>query len=283
MKRRLQCPPRPSPREPRPLHRQPHSPASPSQHRGAGCGCGSSCLAGSGSSGRTCSSAGATWETTGGIERRGRAERGGTDRLGLPTCCPRAALPGPAAPRSAATDCAGGSAARPSPPPPAAAAVLSAAPPPQPPWRPSRRKCRHFRPASTSARQRFRLGVAARRGRHGDRAAAAMAAPPESLLRYCPPVLVSRRADRSSAAVSAQGARRGAPCPTGAERAGGRACRGAPPAPTALSSGVPAGPAHPRRLLRHATAAGDPERHPAAAVSGAGPGPAVPGGPRCLR
>lgn len=75
-------------------------------------------------------------------------------------------------------------------------------------------KCRHFRPASTSARRRFRLGVVApargrarrrRRGRHGDGAAAAMAAPPESLLRYSQPVLVSRRGDRASAGVSGEG------------------------------------------------------------------------------
>ncbi|KAL2295981.1 hypothetical protein Nmel_017512, partial [Mimus melanotis] len=119
--------------------------------------------------------------------------------------------PGPAAPRLEATCCAGGFAARPSPPPPAAAAALSAAPLPPPPWRPSRQEvpplpaCEHFRP------QLFRPGVAApargsarrrRRDRHGDRgarAAAAMAAPPESLLRYCPPVLVSRRGDRAPA------------------------------------------------------------------------------------
>lgn len=135
-------------------------------------------------------------------------------------------------------------------------------------------------PPALPARQRFRPGVAARRGRHGDSAAAAMAAPPESLLRYCPPVLVSHRGDRPSAAVSAQGPRRGAPRSAGAERAGGRACRGALPAPTALCCRVPAGsgPAHPRRLLRHAAAARAPEPHPAAAVSGAGPGPAVSGG-----
>ncbi|NXY07759.1 IDLC protein, partial [Pteruthius melanotis] len=36
-------------------------------------------------------------------------------------------------------------------------------------------------------------------------AAAAMAAPPESLLRYCPPVLVSRRGERASAGVSGDG------------------------------------------------------------------------------
>ncbi|NXD29041.1 IDLC protein, partial [Spelaeornis formosus] len=36
-------------------------------------------------------------------------------------------------------------------------------------------------------------------------AAAAMAAPPESLLRYCPPVLVSRREDGASAGVSGDG------------------------------------------------------------------------------
>ncbi|NXL82296.1 IDLC protein, partial [Leptocoma aspasia] len=46
-------------------------------------------------------------------------------------------------------------------------------------------------------------------------AAAAMAAPPESLLRYCTPVLVSRRGDRASAAVSATGARRGYRAPPG--------------------------------------------------------------------
>ncbi|NXN80489.1 IDLC protein, partial [Bombycilla garrulus] len=39
--------------------------------------------------------------------------------------------------------------------------------------------------------------------------AAAMAAPPESLLRYSPPVLVSRRADRAPATVSGDGATRG--------------------------------------------------------------------------
>ncbi|RLV62673.1 hypothetical protein DV515_00019065, partial [Chloebia gouldiae] len=100
-----------------------------------------------------------------------------------------------------------------------------------------------------------------------------MAAPPESLLRYCPPVLVSRRGDRASAAVSGAGGLAGA-------AAGGRGCRGAPAALTALPSRVPAesGPAQPRRLLLHAAAAGAPERHPAAAVSGAGPGPAVPAG-----
>lgn len=32
-----------------------------------------------------------------------------------------------------------------------------------------------------------------------------MAAPPESLLRYCPPVLVSRRGDRASAGLSGRG------------------------------------------------------------------------------
>ncbi|NXE36166.1 IDLC protein, partial [Ptilorrhoa leucosticta] len=40
-------------------------------------------------------------------------------------------------------------------------------------------------------------------------AAAAMAAPPESLLRYCPPVLVSRRGERASAGVSGDGGHAG--------------------------------------------------------------------------
>ncbi|XP_062364955.1 LOW QUALITY PROTEIN: axonemal dynein light intermediate polypeptide 1 [Cinclus cinclus] len=44
-----------------------------------------------------------------------------------------------------------------------------------------------------------------------------MAAPPDSLLRYCPPVLVSRRGDRASAGVSRRGTRRGMPRSAGAE------------------------------------------------------------------
>ncbi|NXT68660.1 IDLC protein, partial [Chaetops frenatus] len=54
-------------------------------------------------------------------------------------------------------------------------------------------------------------------------AAAAMAAPPESLLRYCQPVLVSRRGDRASAGVSGERRAHRAPPPVSGPEAEGTA------------------------------------------------------------
>ncbi|NWZ71493.1 IDLC protein, partial [Acrocephalus arundinaceus] len=65
-------------------------------------------------------------------------------------------------------------------------------------------------------------------------AAAAMAAPPESLLRYSQPVLVSRRGDKASAGVSGDGGTRGDTAPRRGPRvprrgrAGAGSARGAP-------------------------------------------------------
>ncbi|XP_054079495.1 axonemal dynein light intermediate polypeptide 1 isoform X1 [Rissa tridactyla] len=105
-------------------------------------------------------------------------------------------------------------------------------------------------------------------------AAAAMIQPPDSLLRYNPPVLVSRRTEKRSPGVS------------GAGRAGPPAGRRRPHLPpSALSAGPaaegdPAAAARPERARRAAApdarrrlgqaAAGDPEHHPAAAGVGGG-------------
>lgn len=127
---------------------------------------------------------------------------------------------------------------------------------------------------------RLRTGGGKRRPRrHGD---SGRGRHDHSLLRYNPPVLVTRRTEKRSPGVSGAGPD-GAPAgypPPGTYRAPlSLSLSAGPPAEGDPAAARPDGarPAAPdgrrRRRVREA-AAGAPQRHPAAAVSGAGPGPA---------
>lgn len=170
--------------------------------------------------------------------RRGAARR-------PPTCCSCRGCP--AAPRPAAIGChapngnrtAAGSASRPSLPPPAAAAPVAVRL--RPPWcrEPPQTEVRaasgpravtrkYFSQSRYITRLRRHAAFRSAHAPYGKKTsgavavatAAAMIPPPDSLLRYNPPMLVSRRTEKRSPEVS------------GAGRSG--LCR-AQPAPTALS------------------------------------------------
>lgn len=102
-----------------------------------------------------------------------------------------------------------------------------------------------------------------------------MIPPPDSLLRYNPPVLVSRRTEKRSPGVSGAG-RAGEPRAARRPHLPRSALSAGPPAEGDSAAARPdrarpaAAPDGRRRRVREA-AAGDPQRHPAAAVSGAGP------------
>lgn len=293
-------------------YRQRHLPASPSRRRGAGSG--SSCPAGTGSSARTCSSSWAILKTTRGRlspGSRGRAGRSaGPAAAGRPylLLLPRLPWRGPAEPRRSS---AGGdwlpraereaerrglrfsaftATSRRRRRSRRRSAAASMAPPAA-----TKGSARRFRPARGSASAAEAAGTApgrfcacARAVENEDpvamatAAAAAMIPPPDSLLRYNPPVLVTRRTEKRSPGVSGAGPD-GAPAgypPPGTYRAPlSLSLSAGPPAEGDPAAARPDGarPAAPdgrrRRRVREA-AAGAPQRHPAAAVSGAGPGPA---------